>query len=53
MADSHAKWFRSAAVSAGTANATSGDCGGTLDGNGIPMAANTTCSTIAATFSLQ
>jgi prepilin-type N-terminal cleavage/methylation domain-containing protein/prepilin-type processing-associated H-X9-DG protein len=53
MADDHAKWFRPTAVSPGTANAASGNCGGTLDGNGIPMAANTTCSTIAATFSLQ
>jgi prepilin-type N-terminal cleavage/methylation domain-containing protein/prepilin-type processing-associated H-X9-DG protein len=53
MADTHAKWFRAAAVSAGTSNSTAGNCGGTLDGNGIPMAANTTCSGIAATFSLQ
>ena len=53
MSDDHAKWFRPTAVSPGTANATSGDCGGTLDGNGIPMAASTTCSTAAATFSLQ
>jgi len=53
LADDHAKWFRSTAVSAGTANSTTGDCGGELDGNGIPMAANTTCSSIAATFSLQ
>jgi len=53
MADDHAKWFRPTAVSPGTANSTSGDCGGTLDGNGIPMAASTTCSTVAATFSLQ
>ncbi len=53
MADDHAKWFRSSAVSPGTANTTNGDCGGTLDGNGIPMAASTTCSQVAATFSLQ
>ena len=53
LADDHAKWLRSAAVSPGTANPNSGDCGGTPDGNGIPMAANTGCSNIAATFSLQ
>jgi prepilin-type N-terminal cleavage/methylation domain-containing protein/prepilin-type processing-associated H-X9-DG protein len=53
MADDHAKWFRPTAVTPGTANATSGDCGGTPDGNGVPMAANTTCSGIGATFSLQ
>ena len=53
MADDHAKWLRPTAVSPGTANTVSGDCGGTPDGNGIPMAANTTCANIAATFSLQ
>jgi prepilin-type N-terminal cleavage/methylation domain-containing protein len=53
MADDHAKWFRPNAVSPGTPNGVSGNCGGTPDGNGIPAAANTTCSTVGATFSLQ
>jgi prepilin-type processing-associated H-X9-DG protein len=53
MADDHAKWLRASAVSPGTAYSAAGDCGGTPDGNGIPRAANTACSNIAATFSLQ
>lgn len=53
LADDHAKWFRGTAVSGGTSNTTAGDCGGGLDGNGVPMAASTTCSNVAATFSLQ
>lgn len=53
MADTHAKFYRPSAVSPGTNNATAGDCGGMLDGNGFPMAANTTCSQGGVTFSLQ
>jgi prepilin-type processing-associated H-X9-DG protein len=53
MADTHAKWFRSNAVTPGTTNSTAGNCGGAPDANGVPMAANTTCSGIGATFSLQ
>jgi prepilin-type processing-associated H-X9-DG protein len=53
MADTHAKWFRPNAVTPGSSNSTSGDCGGQPDGNGVPMAANTTCSNVGATFSLQ
>jgi prepilin-type N-terminal cleavage/methylation domain-containing protein/prepilin-type processing-associated H-X9-DG protein len=56
LADTHAKWMRGAAVTAGTTNSTTTDCntGGTLDGNGVPIAAGPECSdsTIAATFSL-
>ncbi len=52
LADDHAKFLHPAAVSPGTSN-TNGDCGGTPDVNGIPAAASTTCSQIAATFSLQ
>lgn len=53
MADDHAKWFRPTAVTPGTSNSTAGSCGGGPDANGVPMAANTTCPSIAATFSLQ
>jgi len=56
MADTHAKWLRGAAVTAGSSDPTSTDCntGGTKDGNGVPIAAGPDCSdsTIAATFSL-
>jgi prepilin-type N-terminal cleavage/methylation domain-containing protein/prepilin-type processing-associated H-X9-DG protein len=56
FADTHAKWMRGAAVSSGTTNPTSSDCntGGSLDGNGVPIAAGPDCSdgTTAATFSL-
>jgi len=57
MADDHAKWFRSSAVSAGITNPNNADCNATLvkdsSGEGT-MAAGTECSdsTIAATFSL-
>jgi len=53
MADDHAKWFRPGAIAPGSSNPTATDCGGALDGNGIPLAANTTCSGVGATFSLQ
>jgi prepilin-type N-terminal cleavage/methylation domain-containing protein/prepilin-type processing-associated H-X9-DG protein len=53
MADTHAKFYRPSTVSPGSNNATSGNCGGTLDGNGIPMAASTTCPSVGVTFSLQ
>ncbi len=48
MADGHAKFFRSSAVSAGLENSKPGDCGGP------ELAATTTCSdsTIAATFNV-
>ena len=56
LADTHAKWMRANAVSAGVSNPTDTDCNaaGTPDGNGIPFAAGTSCSdnSIAATFSL-
>ena len=55
MADGHAKWFRSSAVSAGFANTTPGDCGSVANDNGTGgLAATTTCSdnTIAATFNV-
>jgi len=57
MADTHAKWFRGAAVAGGMTNPTSTDCntGGTTNGStGVIIAPGPDCSdgTIAATFSL-
>ncbi len=59
MADTHAKFFRPSAVSAGGSFATPGYCGGVYDTSGQysngATAAATDCgdSTIAATFSIQ
>lgn len=52
MADDHAKWFRTTAISPGSFNRTSGD-GGALDGSGISTCANTSCSGVSATVCLQ
>lgn len=54
MADGHAKWFRSSAVSAGRENPTPGDCGTPASDSVHGMASTTTCSdnTIAATFNV-
>ncbi len=56
LADDHAKFFRPAAVSAGSTNSSTTDCGtGNTNPSGYIEAAGTSCSdsTLAATFSLQ
>ena len=54
MADGHAKWFRSSAVSGGRENPTPGDCGTPATDSVKGAASTTTCSdnTIAATFNV-
>ena len=55
MADTHAKFLRPSAVSAGHEDPSQGYCGGGYSGNTGSTAANTSCSNnnIVATFSLE